>query len=406
MSIENEKSFEETLKPVNLREKLVEDERMSRAERKFYRSQNALIESYLKSDNGSRKDPSNYTRDDTIRAKIAIYGSMTSSMLLAGLQLYAAISSLSLSFFSTLINTIFDPISNVFLNWVYVRSQKLDKNKWPDGGSRLTSVANCCYSFLMIAVNAILIVESIRSLIEGESSTESNNPSGEINGIHVPSIAAVGFAFLVKIVLCIYCGMTKHLSSQIEILFIDHRNDLPVNGFGILTSAGGTVLKWWIDPAGSILISIGVITVWVLTLVRQFKCLAGITAVERTRKKVLYKAINLDASILQISSCYVYHCGQDVNVRLGIIMDQTTPIYESQQVALSLQNELSEIENVHSVFIEVLASSPNPTPVMLPTISDFSPSELSTIAESDTQSASSRTQDTQDSPLEPAVQLK
>lgn len=42
MSIENEKSFEETLKPINLREKLVEDERMSRAERKFYRSQNAV----------------------------------------------------------------------------------------------------------------------------------------------------------------------------------------------------------------------------------------------------------------------------------------------------------------------------------------------------------------------------
>lgn len=90
-------------------------------------------------------------------------------------------------------------------------------------------------------------------------------------------------------------------------------------------------------------------------------------------------------------------------MRLGIIMDQTTPIYESQQVALSLQNELSEIENVHSVFVEVLASSPDPTPVMLPTISDFSPSELSTIAESDTQSASSRTQD---SSLEPVVQLK
>ena len=42
MSIENEKSFEETLKPINLREKLVEEERMSRAERKFYRSQNAV----------------------------------------------------------------------------------------------------------------------------------------------------------------------------------------------------------------------------------------------------------------------------------------------------------------------------------------------------------------------------
>ena len=145
---------------------------------------------------------------------------MLASFVLAGLQLYAAISSLSLSFFSTLINTIFDPISNIFLNYVYKKSKKLDKNTWPDGGSRLESIANCCFSFIMIAVNAILIVESVRSLIEGESSTEASNSSGEINGLHVPSIVAVGAAFLVKILLCVYCGITKHLSTQIEILFI------------------------------------------------------------------------------------------------------------------------------------------------------------------------------------------
>lgn len=311
---------------------------------------------------------------------------MGASFVLAGLQLYAAISSLSLSFFSTLINTIFDPISNIFLDWFYKKSQKLSKNKWPDGGSRLTTIANCCFSFLMIMVNFSLIVESVRSLIEGEGSTEASNSSGEINGIHVPSIAAVGVAFLVKIVLCVYCGLCKHLSTQIEMLYIDHRNDLPVNGFGILTSAGGTVLRWWIDPAGSIIISIGVIIVWLLTLVRQFKCLAGMSAEERVRKRILYKVVNFDEAIVQISSCYVYHCGQDLNVRIGVIMDRSTPIYESQQLALSLQNELSEIENVHAVYVEVYATQPNA--IVLPTVSDFVPSDLSTIAETRAESGS------------------
>ena len=340
---------------------------------------------------------------------------MSASFLLAGLQLYAAISSLSLSFFSTLINTIFDPISNVFLDWVYKKSQKLSKNRWPDGGSRLTTIANCCFSFLMIMVNFALIVESIRSLIEGEESTEASNTSGEINGIHVPSIAAVGVAFLVKIGLCVYCGLCKHLSTQIEILYIDHRNDLPVNGFGILTSAGGTVLRWWIDPAGSIIISIGVIIVWLVTLVKQFKNLAGESAPERVRKKVLYKALHFSDDIMHIDQCYVYHCGQDLNVRIAITMHRDTPLYNAQLTALHLQNDLSDMENVHAVYVDVFADdvelplnatshshshshSHSPTHIVLPESApgpnalqgnDFTPSDLSTIAESGAEHGSS-----------------
>ena len=32
----------------------------------------------------------------------------------------------------------------------------------------------------------------------------------------------------------------------------DRRNDLPVNAMGILTSAAGAKLAWWIDPAGAV----------------------------------------------------------------------------------------------------------------------------------------------------------
>jgi len=106
------------------------------------------------------------------------------------------------------------------------------------GGARLQSIANICYSFLMITVNVILIVESIRSLVEGSTD--------ETNKLHIPSLVAVGVALLTKFSLFCFCWTIKNSSSQVQILWEDHRNDLPVNSFGILTNAGGAKLRWWI----------------------------------------------------------------------------------------------------------------------------------------------------------------
>jgi len=90
----------------------------------------------------------------------------------------------------------------------------------------------------MITVNVILIVESIRALVEG-------NPN-ETNELHVASLVAVGVALATKFSLFCFCWTIKKQSSQVQILWEDHRNDLPVNSFGLLTNAGGARLRWWI----------------------------------------------------------------------------------------------------------------------------------------------------------------
>lgn len=152
------------------------------------------------------------------------------------------------------------------LAYVHRKSQKLDPSKWPvvslhcissqishpasadvrthvklQGGARLGSIANICYSFLMITVNVILIVESIRSLVEGSPN--------ETNELHIPSLVAVGVALATKFSLFCFCWTIKNSSSQVQILWEDHRNDLPVNSFGILTNAGGAKLRWWIGES-------------------------------------------------------------------------------------------------------------------------------------------------------------
>ena len=58
---------------------------------------------------------------------------------------YAAVSSLSLSFFATAVDSVFDPMSNLLLWRLHRLSKKLDTNKWPVGGARLETIGNICY---------------------------------------------------------------------------------------------------------------------------------------------------------------------------------------------------------------------------------------------------------------------
>lgn len=91
----------------------------------------------------------------------------------------------------------------------------------------------------------ILIVESIRSLA-------THNPADDDKELHIPSLVAVGIALATKLALFAYCYAIKGSSSQVQVLWEDHRNDLPVNAMGIFTSAAGAKIAWWIDPAGAV----------------------------------------------------------------------------------------------------------------------------------------------------------
>lgn len=68
----------------------------------------------------------------------------------------------------------------------------------------------------MISVNLIIIVESIRSLAEGKDGSETN-------GLDIPSIVAVAVALFTKFCLFVYCWSIRSASSQVQILWEDHR---------------------------------------------------------------------------------------------------------------------------------------------------------------------------------------
>ncbi|OIW24967.1 hypothetical protein CONLIGDRAFT_663706 [Coniochaeta ligniaria NRRL 30616] len=83
--------------------------------------------------------------------------------------------------------------------------------------------------------------------------------------------------------------------SLVLMLWEDNRNDCFEYGFAIFASAVGAKLKWWVDPAGAILIACVIIEIVFLTL-------------------------RYSDLILKVDTVYTYHWGEELFVEVDIVM--------------------------------------------------------------------------------------
>jgi cation diffusion facilitator family transporter len=247
---------------------------------KFYEAQNENIERLLKPVDDHRREAKEEEGANHLKYRIAVVGSFVANVLLAILQLYAAASSKSLSLFTTMADSLFDPMSNLTLILAARAVKRVDGRKFPSGKARIETAGNIFFCFLMITVSVVIIVESIRTVVE--------HKGPDTNEFFLASVIAVAVAFATKFSLFLYCWALRNKYSQVRILWEDHRNDLFINGFGVLTSVGGAKLAWWLDPMGAIILSTLIIFLWSRTAYSEFQLLIGVTADTPTLQLITY----------------------------------------------------------------------------------------------------------------------
>jgi len=311
----------------------------------FYESQNEQIERLLKPVHEHVREARETNAANHIKYKIAVYGSFGANVVLAILQLYGAISSGSLSLFTTMADSIFDPMSNVTLIISNQAVQKVDARKFPAGKARIETAGNIVFCFLMTAVSFILIAFSAHELATGSTEATKN--------FHIPSIIAVSIAFCTKLALFTYCLALRNQYSQIRILWEDHRNDLLINGFGILTSVGGSKLKWWIDPMGAIILSVLIATLWLHTAYSEFQLLIGITADTEMQQLITYVSMTHSPIIKAIDTVRAWHSGPRLVVEVDVVMDPEESLRISHDVAEELQMKLESLPDVERAYVHV-----------------------------------------------------
>ena len=254
--------------------------RKARKIQEFYYSQNANIERLLKPVDEHRSQARDDHSGNQVKYKIAVHGSFVVNVILAGLQVFAAASSGSLSLFTTMADAIFDPLSNLTLILSHRAVNSVDARKFPSGKARIETAGNIVFCFIMCSMSFIIIVLAARELMAGSKH--------ETREFHPGSVAAVAIALVTKMVLFAYCWTLRNTYSQIRILWQDHRNDIFVNAFGLMTSVGGSKLRWWIDPTGAIVLSCVVALIWLRTAYSEFQLLIGVTASLELQQLITY----------------------------------------------------------------------------------------------------------------------
>lgn len=321
------------------------DANKARKIQKFYETQNENIERMLKPVEDHCADARQEAGDDHLKFQIAVYGSFAANIILAGLQLYGAVTSGSLSLITTMADAIFDPMSNVTLILSNRAVKRVDPNRFPSGKARLETVGNIVFCFIMTTVSCIIIAFSCREL--------ADSPQNDTKKFHLPSVIAVATAFLTKLGLFLYCWALKDKYSQINILWQDHRNDLLINGFGILTSVGGSKLIWWIDPMGAIILSCIITAIWLHTAFSEFLLLVGVTASVETQQLITYVCLTHSPAVEGIDTVRVYHSGPRLIAEVDVVMNADSSLRDTHDVAEELQIKLESLPDIERAYVHV-----------------------------------------------------
>ncbi|KAK6331945.1 hypothetical protein TWF718_002482 [Orbilia javanica] len=313
--------------------------------KEFYENQNEKIKKLLKSIEEHRNEAKETAEDTALKYKIAIWGSFVANICLSILQVFAAVRSGSLSLFATMADSIFDPMSNIILMSSRRAIKKVDEKKFPSGKARLETAGNITFAFVMSAVSLILIVVSARDIAAGAEE--------ETKGFYLESVISVCAAFATKFSLFLYCWALKDIYSDVHVLWRDHRNDLFVNGFGILTSVGGSKLKWWIDPMGAIIISLLILGLWLKAAWEEFMLLVGTAADLDTQQLITYISMTHSPEILQLDTVRAYHSGPRLIIEVDVVMDPNCTLKHSHDIAEELQMKLESLPNVERAYVHI-----------------------------------------------------
>ncbi|KAJ5578441.1 uncharacterized protein N7459_007405 [Penicillium hispanicum] len=337
---------------------------MTRKLQRFYETQNENIERMLKPVEEHVRAARELNDENSLKYKIAVYASFAANIVLCVVQVYGAVSSGSLSLFTTMADAIFDPMSNLTLLLCNKAVNRVDPRKFPAGKARIETAGNICFCFLMTAVSFIIIAFSIREIVEGSETLTSP--------FHLPSVIAVAVAFCTKLALFLYCFALRNQVSQIRILWEDHRNDLLINGIGLMFSIMGSKIRWWIDPMGAIMLSLLVSGLWLHSAYGEFQLLVGVTADTKMQQLITYICMYLPAPfnpfgesahnhtamthspfITAIDTVRAYTSGPRLLVEVDIVMDASDSLRATHDVAEELQMKLESLPDVERAYVHV-----------------------------------------------------
>lgn len=273
--------------------------------------------------------------------------SLEANVVLTVAKVAVAFQSGSLAVLASLIDSTLDLVSQIVL-FFFAASAKRQKNvEYPAGRARLEPVGVVVCAMLMGVGAVFVIITSCEQLADGNVHVALDATNGLI------MVLAIVWKALLYLWISKRHGALSQANPGVAAVALDHFNDVLSN----LVAVVAAVLAAWYgleraDPIGAIAISLYIAYSWLETSIEQVQHLVGKTADPEFLEE-LRKAAGTYSDQMQCDIVRAYHFGPRYLVELEMVMDSATPLKETHDLALNLQQTIEAFDDVERCFVHV-----------------------------------------------------
>lgn len=325
----------------------------------FYQSQNALLENFASAASQhpspavSRADwdflntrrqsaqPADESREDP-RVRRAIILSNICNFILVIAQLYAFVTSFSLSLLAVFVDAVLDLVSGLVMLFTWSMKSRRDKHRYPVGRARLEPLGVIAMACLMTAATLVTLEQAVSALFWHTS---------EFSGLTVAGGVILLSALAIKFALFQYCKGVDDPS--VQALAQDHFNDCLSNSVSFCTVLIAQNALWWVDPLGGIVISLLIIRNWTLHTLEHCDQLLGKAADREISNVVTFISCNHHPDIRLVDTVRAYHVGLGLYVEVDIVLAEDMPLHQAHDIGESLQVRIEKLEGVERCFVHI-----------------------------------------------------
>jgi divalent metal cation (Fe/Co/Zn/Cd) transporter len=254
---------------------------------------------------------------------VAIYINAIANLVLLIGKVAVVISVPSVSVLASLVDAGLDFLSTVIVWTTTTLIARQDQYRYPVGRRRLEPVGVLVFSVIMITSFVQVALEAIQRLASDDHSVIQLTASAI--GIMLGTIIIKGLCWF-------WCRLIKN--SSVQALADDAVTDIIFNAGSIAFPLVGYYAEiWWLDALGGLLLSFVVIINWSHSASEHIKNLCGFSATADQRNILLYLTMRFAKTIRQIQGLQAYHAGDKLNVEVDIVLDASTSLKDSHDLA-------------------------------------------------------------------------
>ena len=328
----------------------------SKDARSYYSTQDQLISAYESiSQEGDAALPQDTSAEMYKKAALLSKLSFVMNIILVVGKIVASTLSGSIAIISSLVDSALDIFSGVIMLWATKAMRARDPYSYPQGRTKLESVAVIIIAVVMAFASLEIIKESVMQVVSLAGTTESSLPV-----VDVVTLLISGGTVVCKLLLWLACRKVN--SSVMQALAQDHRNDVVSNtvaiicgylGSGNFQTAAGIDWMGYADPLGAMAMSVYIVINWWRTGREHIKMLTGYTAQPEFISKLTWVSLNHHEKILKIDTVRAFHFGNNFLVEVDIVLPMNMQLEEAHDIGESLQHRLESLDGVERAFVHL-----------------------------------------------------